>query len=179
VSKANILYVEPSGILEIAARRGQLAVLSALLESKFGVAFPEPSRATSAGACTTLWIGPERALLLADIATIAAFREAVTSARAALIDQTGGYVIWRLSGPEARSVLTRICRIDLHDSVFGPGHVARTIMAQIPAILQQVDDSPTFRLIVPSTLSRSFSESIEHAAKASGVDLQTKSEPAS
>jgi methylglutamate dehydrogenase subunit D len=203
VSKPNTLHVEPSGILEIAARRGQLAVLSALLEAKLGLGFPEPGRAVgwvkpsratqqSTGGvevvgsrksltqptCTALWIGPERALLLADATTIAAVREAISPVRAALIDQTGGYVIWRLAGPDARSVLARICRIDLHDSVFGTNYVARTIMAQIPTVLHRIDDSQTFRLIVPSTLARSFGENIKHAAKASGIDLHTHSEPA-
>jgi heterotetrameric sarcosine oxidase gamma subunit len=179
VSKPNSLHVEPSGILEIAARRGQLAVLSALLEAKIGIAFPEPCRASSSSTGTALWIGPERALLLADAPTVAAVCEAVTPARAALVDQTGGYVIWRLTGSDARNVLSRICRIDLHDSVFGSNHVARTVMAQSPTILHQVDDSPSFRLIVPNTLARSFGENIEHAAKASGIDLHRKSEPAS
>ncbi len=203
MSKPNTLHVEPSGLLEIAARRGQLAVLSALLESKIGIGFPGPGRATAVGwvkpsraiqhstggrevvgsrqsltqpTGTGLWIGPERALLLADALTIAAVREAVTPARAALIDQTSGYVVWQLAGPDARRVLARLCRIDLDESVFGIAHVARTIMAQIPTILQMIDDRPTFRLIVPSTLARAFGESIELAAGASGIDLHTKSE---
>jgi heterotetrameric sarcosine oxidase gamma subunit len=203
VSKPNTLHVEPSGILEIAARRGQLAVLSALLEAKLGLGFPEPGRAVgwvkpsratqqSTGGvevvgsrksltqptCTALWIGPERALLLAVPEVLAAVREANTPARAALIDQTSGYTIWQLAGPDVGQVLVRICRIDLHDSVFGTNYVARTIMAQIPTVLHRIDDSQTFRLIVPSTLARSFGENIKHAAKASGIDIHTHSEPA-
>jgi heterotetrameric sarcosine oxidase gamma subunit len=203
VPKPNTFQIEPSGILEIAARRGQSAVLSALLQSKLGVGFPEPGSAlvgwvkllrdpttlppavdswvvqerSTQPTVSALWIGPERSLLLADPATLAAVREAVSPTRAALIDQTGGYVIWRLAGPDAMRLLVRLCRIDLHVSVFGINHVARTIMAQIPAILHWVDDAPTFRLIVPSTLARSFGASIEHAAMAGGIDLHTKSEP--
>jgi methylglutamate dehydrogenase subunit C len=177
VSKPNTLRVEPSGLLEIVARRAQIVVLSALLEAKLGIAFPEPGRATSIATCAALWIGPERSLLLADATIMAAIREAVTPVRAALIDQSSGYTIWRLTGPDARSVLTRICRIDLHDRVFDIDNVARTIMAQVPTILHSIDGDASFRLIVPRTFSCAFAQSIKHAANACGIDLQTTLSP--
>jgi sarcosine oxidase subunit gamma len=44
-------------------------------------------------------------------------------------------------------------------------------MAQVPVILHQADDVPSFDLLVPSTLAVSFAEFLLHAAAEFGCDI--------
>lgn len=78
-------------------------------------------------------------------------------------DQSGGFVLLRLSGPAAAEVLARGCRLDLHESAFGIGAVARTPIAQVGVILHRTAPT-TFEMLVPATLARSFAHFLTTAA---------------
>ena len=65
----------------------------------------------------------------------------------------------------------KLCRIDLHPRVFGPVHVARTLMAQIPILLHQVSDEPAYDLFAPSTLAQAFAEVLVESAAEYGLKL--------
>lgn len=80
---------------------------------------------------------------------------------AAVSDQSSGYIVYRLSGEGARTLLRRGAFIDLHPSAFSTGSVAVTMIAHIGVILWQVDDEPTFDV----ALFRSFDESFRHWAE--------------
>jgi sarcosine oxidase subunit gamma len=72
---------------------------------------------------------------------------------ASIVDQSCGHAALRLSGARARDVLAKGCRIDLHPRAFGVGRAAATIIAHVHGIVWQIDESPTFELIVPSTFA--------------------------
>lgn len=61
---------------------------------------------------------------------------------ASVSDQSDGYVVFRLSGPGARTVLQRGAAIDFHPDAFGPGSAATTVIAHIGAIIWQDDAGP-------------------------------------
>jgi len=84
--------------------------------------------------------------------------QARIGAYAALVDQSGSYVIFRLSGPTARTLLQRGASIDFDPSVFGPGSVAVTVIAHIGAVIWQSDDRPSFEVAI----FRSFASSFRH-----------------
>ena len=156
-----------TSLVEIAARRGQAAAAGAALRAVLGAMPPLPGHATVGASATLLWIAPDTWLAVAPPeppGALAARLAAALGPAAAVIDQSCGLAVLRLDGPRAREVLARGCRIDLHPRAFGPGRVARTIVAQIPTILHQLDDAPSFELLVPSTLARSFGEFLEAAA---------------
>ncbi len=77
---------------------------------------------------------------------------------ASVSDQSGGYMILRLSGPFARVILQRGVSIDLNAEVFGPGSAASTLIAHTGVILWQLDGTPTYELAI----FRSFFESFIH-----------------
>ncbi len=77
---------------------------------------------------------------------------------ASVSDQSGGYAIFRLSGRDARTVLQRGASIDFHPAAFGPGAVATTVIAHIGVVIRQVDDAPTYDIL----LFRSFAGSFRH-----------------
>jgi len=53
-----------------------------------------------------------------------------------------------IGGPRARDLLAKGTSIDLHPRVFGPGACAQTGFAGANIILRQIDDAPTFELLV-------------------------------
>ena len=59
-----------------------------------------------------------------------------------------------LSGARARDVLAAVCTLDLHPRTFPVGHATQTLLSRAPVLLQLVDATPTWRLLVrPSFVS--------------------------
>jgi heterotetrameric sarcosine oxidase gamma subunit len=68
------------------------------------------------------------------------FLSARLSGIASVSDQSGGYVLFRIHGPQARELLQRGAFVDLDPAVFGPDAVATTTIAHIGVILWRVGD---------------------------------------
>lgn len=86
---------------------------------------------------------------------------------ASVSDQTGGYTVTRLSGPDARRLLQRSAAIDLYGPRCGPGFVAATALGQIGAIVRQLDDCPTYDVAT----FRSYSDSFRHWLNVTSASL--------
>ncbi|MDB5697692.1 MAG: sarcosine oxidase subunit gamma [Alphaproteobacteria bacterium] len=80
------------------------------------------------------------------------------ASHAAVSDQSGAYVVFRLEGPGARTVLQRGASIDLHPERFAVGSAATTLIAHIGVIIAQIGDGPAYDLAV----FRSFEASFRH-----------------
>lgn len=78
----------------------------------------------------------------------------------------------RVSGPAARDLMARGCRLDLHESVAGAGFCAQTNMAQIGVLVHQIDDAPCYDLYVYSGFSRSFFDWLTHTAAQFGMRVE-------
>jgi methylglutamate dehydrogenase subunit C len=115
-------------------------------------------------------VAPSRTLFLRRRLVPGAFADEVRGAAAqgsAVIDQSGAYVAYRLSGEKTRWVLSKICRLDLHPRSFGQQSVARTIIAQVPVIVYCVGAEGIFDLLVP----RSFAHAFLHVLTTSAADV--------
>jgi sarcosine oxidase subunit gamma len=88
---------------------------------------------------------------------------------AAVEDQSHGRTTIAVSGPAARAVLARGCRLDLHPRACGPGRAATTQIAHIGCLLHQTDDAPSFELTVFSTLAEPFFHWLVEAGSGDGV----------
>jgi len=88
-----------------------------------------------------------------------------------VVDQTHGRAVFSLAGPNARYVLQKLCRLDLHPRVFGPNRVATTPIAEIACLLHQRDDFSTYDLIVFSTFATHFAAALTHAAAGVGYEM--------
>ena len=64
------------------------------------------------------------------------------------MDVSANRTTFELSAPWARDLLEKGMSIDLHPRVFGPGRCAQTLLARAQVILQQVDDKPTYHVLV-------------------------------
>ena len=56
------------------------------------------------------------------------------------------YMIFTVSGNDARAVLNQGTGIDLHPRSFSPGTCVRTSMGKTGAILHQLDDMPSYHV---------------------------------
>jgi sarcosine oxidase subunit gamma len=116
-------------------------------------------RCSTAGALTLIGTGPDCWLTYCktpDADWLPRLRERLGS-HAALSDQSGGYAIFRLSGPGARTVLQRGASIDFDPDTFPAGSVAVTVISHIGVIIW-ADDDGSYEVAV----FRSFADSFRH-----------------
>lgn len=86
-------------------------------------------------------------------------------------DQSDSRVCFRVSGPMARQLMSRGCRLDLNSPQAQAGFCAQTVMAQVGVLLHQLDDSPSYELYVYSGFARSFCDWLCHAAAQFGYEV--------
>ena len=119
-------------------------------------------------ACT--WAGPSRWLVegraLVPPEPIEELEQHVAGT-AALVRQTDGRALLQMSGPKVREVLRKGVAIDLHPRKFGPGDTAVTLVAGIDVQLWQLDEVPTFELLI----NRSVAESFWHWLRSAGAEF--------
>ncbi|RNL87563.1 sarcosine oxidase subunit gamma [Halostreptopolyspora alba] len=121
-----------------------------------GCALPEPGRWTGHGRPHALWCGPGWYLVVDDSATgrgLAAGLAAAVGGEygaqcASVVDVSAQRTVLELRGPRAREVLAHGCDLDLHPRRFGPGNYTHTLLAKATVGLQQLDNGPTYRLLV-------------------------------
>ena len=93
-----------------------------------------------------------------------------------LTDVSDAYAIVRLAGPAARDVLAKGCSLDIHDSVFPPGKVARSLLAQAEAILHRTA-AETFDIYVPRSYADYLWRWLEDAGREYGVAVVEAADP--
>jgi len=143
------------GIVSVMARKGtDPAAIGAVL----GCDMPASPRAVFAGARAVIGTGPGTWLVIEEgaAADFAEMLEEFLAGLASISDQSGGYSILRLAGPDARALLRRGAAIAVHPSAFGPGSAATTVIAHIGVILWQVDDHPTYDVATFRSYAGSF-----------------------
>lgn len=114
--------------------------------------------AGEADARQTLCLGPDE-WWLTDPAEdpaplMQALGEALSGIFASAVDTSDNWFALEVSGPRARDLLAKACPLDLHPRSFGPGRCAQSLLSKAPMTLQQLDESPRFRLYV----RRSFAD---------------------
>lgn len=154
------------GLATVMARRG---VAPAAIGAALGVDLRDGPYCLAGDGIALLGTGPGSWLAHIDAAPAdwaAGLRDRL-GPLASVSDQSGGYVIFRLSGPGARTVLRRGAAIDFHPASFAPGTVATTVIAHIGVVIRQIDDAPTYDV----ALFRSFAGGFRHwlDATAKGV----------
>ncbi len=127
-------------------------------EEVLGQDLPLAANSFSGGKRRVYWLGPDEWLLETGAEEAGALRGELEAAlaghHAAVNDVSGGQATLRLGGPEARTMLSKGCTLDLHPREFAPGQCARTGLARATVLLACIDEAPTFTLIV----ARSFAD---------------------
>lgn len=115
--------VAPEAITSIMPFAGQ--------EEALGLPFPAPNRSVEQGGLRLLWSGAGQAL------AIGALPRGLDG-KAALSDQSDAWAVMQLSGEGAEAVLARLTPVDLNPAVFQPGHVLRSEVAHMNAVLARL-----------------------------------------
>ena len=85
--------------------------------------------------------------------TVEATLEAAVAGEGAVIPLSGNGAGLILRGTAARDVLETCCALDLHPRAFAVGSCAATLLAKAPVTIQQVDATPTYRILVRPSLA--------------------------
>jgi sarcosine oxidase subunit gamma len=105
-----------------------------------------------------LWLGPDEWLVVTPEggtgALMLSLRQACGDGFASVVELGSGQTVIEVSGPRAREVIAKGCPLDLHPRAFGPGRCAQSRLARALVTIAQLDEAPTFELIV----RRSFAE---------------------
>ncbi|MEU4603859.1 sarcosine oxidase subunit gamma family protein [Kribbella sp. NPDC023972] len=103
-----------------------------------------------------LWLGPDEWLIVSELepgALLEALLDAVGDAHAAVVDLSANRTVLELSGPAARSVLSKGCPLDLHPRAFEAGRAVSTTLARMPLLLWQIGPD-TYRLLPRSSFAQ-------------------------
>jgi sarcosine oxidase subunit gamma len=142
-------------IRQIAAwRDADVPPLRAVLREWLGIVLPDGPDAIG----DIFQVAPRRWWLIG-----AAELAAAVAGHAAVTDLSHARTVLRLGGPASRSVLAKLCRIDLHVSVLPPGRVVQTALSQVPALIHALSDG--FDLYLPRSLAASGAASVIDAAE--------------
>jgi sarcosine oxidase subunit gamma len=136
------------------------AELVGSLERALGCGLPRTPNtfALAPAAHKVLWLGPDEWLVLtqegSEGALAQALRQAAGDGFATVVELGSGQTVIEISGARAREVIAKGCPLDLHPRAFGPGRCAQSRLARTLVTIAQLDDAPTFALIV----RRSFAD---------------------
>lgn len=107
-----------------------------------------PNTTTGSKDITAMWLGPDEWLIKTgdgdEVQLAAALEEAVKELHAAVTPVSDSYRIFRVSGVNARAVLSQGTAVDLHPGSFSPGQCARTSLGKTGVLLHQLDDVPSY-----------------------------------
>lgn len=115
-------------------------------------ALPPPQMASRAGDQALLWIAPKQWLLQLPAQQAGQVRAALGAslgaALAAVTDVGDAYFCFDIGGERAPDVLMTGCRLDLHPAAFAAHRVARTALADVPAVLWKREAPLPLRCLV-------------------------------
>ena len=140
-----------------------------------GLALPKPGRAEIAGDAMAVWIQPSGWLVIRPRGVEGALARTLADASGgavAVVDQSHGRAVLRIAGANARDVLMKGCRIDLHPRVFPAGSAATTTIDHITVTIVQVDDTPTYDLVLPANFAEAFLDWLAMSAAEFGYEIR-------
>jgi heterotetrameric sarcosine oxidase gamma subunit len=165
-------------LASVAARRHALEPLVRRVREAFDIELPNEPRRRGCGRTAFAWAGPGRWLAIeegtAGHALVARLRTELSDL-ASISDQTDGRVVIRIRGRNARGTLAKGLPIDLHRRAFQPGYAAVSVIGHIGIHLWQIDDEPSYEMVVPTSYARSFWHWTISAAAEYGILVEAES----
>ena len=152
------LEVRPHyGYLNLRGDPGDVQFLQAVQQT-IGQSLPIVPNTFTVGEHAIFWLGPDEWLLATspgkEKETAGQLEKSLEGQCYSLVDVTGGQILFRLAGNQAREILAKGCTLDLHPRSFKAGQCAQTTLAKTSMLIAMIDNTPTFDVIV----RRSFAE---------------------
>lgn len=165
------------GLQGMITLRGDLSVkniVSAATKAT-GVRLPAMNRVETVGTNGLCWMSPDELLVMCTYdavdATLAKMREKLGKAHAMAVNVSDARAVFRVSGPNSREVMAKLCPVDLSPAAFKPSMFRRTRMAQVPAALWMCDEQ-TFQIICYRSVAEYVFELLKRAGQhGSQVDI--------
>jgi heterotetrameric sarcosine oxidase gamma subunit len=148
-----------AGLASLIARRGCCPAFGHAARTAFGIELPPPARCAVADGLVLVWSGPEQWLAIKKPAPregMEAHFAAACGGLAAVVDQSHGAMLLRVSGRNMREALAKGVPIDLHPSAFVIGHAAVTAVAHMSLYIWRTSEQPSYELLVPRSYALSF-----------------------
>jgi sarcosine oxidase subunit gamma len=127
------------------------------VESALIVTLPQANRAIACTAGSVLWLGPDEFLIVTEpggeALLMATLSTALRGRRGAVVDVSDSRTIIALSGSRARDLLAKGSGLDLHQRSFAPGQCAQSFLAKVKITLVQIDDLPSYHIIVERSVA--------------------------
>jgi sarcosine oxidase subunit gamma len=132
--------------------------IHASASAAIGQALPlEPNTSTMSGN-TILWMKPGKWMIISDPGESRQIKKNLESALAdfayLISDASDARTGIEISGHYARTLLSRVCSLDLHPQSFMPGSCAQTALVRIPMLIHLADERPCFHLYVDRSVAR-------------------------
>jgi len=159
----------PSSITSIAPFAGQGKAVSDGLKPLGATALPKVGASTKGKGVGLWWVGAGQWMAMGGKA---ADIMAALEGKAAVVDLSDGWVVFRISGAGARNVFARLCPLDSDPSVMPVGHVARSEYAHLMAIVHVVDDG--FQVLVMRSFLKTAIESTIQAIDMLAAEAQVR-----
>ncbi len=157
-----------SDVVEIAARRGCVREIEGIAATR-GLSLPGFGRVVATGRWLTMSVRPDRWLVLQP-ATVAGARAAqwhtACNGLGIAVDLSSALAVLHLAGPQARELLARSCRVDLHELGLPTGRAITTIMAQASVVVAAIPSG--LLVLTPSSTARHFREWLSASAALCG-----------
>jgi sarcosine oxidase subunit gamma len=124
-----------------------------------GTALPiVPNTVARGGDNVVCWLGPDEWLIITptgrEDAIARGLRAALDGIFAAVTEVSGGQTVLALRGDAVRDLVAKGCPLDLHPRSFGVDRCAQSHLAKAPILIRQVDEVPSFEIVV----RRSFAD---------------------
>jgi methylglutamate dehydrogenase subunit D len=166
-----------AGLASIVARRDRSAALAEAVGSAFGMNLPLAGRwAQGDRLCglSLVWSGPGQWLacrIPAPADGMEDYLRAAVGSLAAIVDQSHAGMLLNATGRRIRDALAKGLPIDLDPRAFGIGHAAVTAVAHVGVHLWQINELPTYRLLVPRSYAGSFWHWLSASADEYGLEV--------
>jgi len=163
----SVKSIEDRAIVQVFAANGKTAAIERVLKIK-----ETPGQSTVTKDYTAIPLSPGQWMIVSAKANPKDFAEALRSKlkkNGYVSEQSDARVIFSLSGSRVREMMQKGCRLDLHPSVAKKGWCAQTQMAQAGVIIHQVDDKPTYDILVYSGFAQHFAEWLLHTGAQLGI----------
>ena len=163
------IAVGRADVTELALARNRMPELEGAAAAH-GFTFPPIGRAVATANALVLGVRPDRWLLLtaADVAGATAARwQERFAGLAVAVDQSAGLAALLLTGPNARDLLARGCRLDLAGDRFSSGRAAATSIAQVATILAALPAG--ILILTPASTARHLHEWLLATARPFGL----------
>jgi heterotetrameric sarcosine oxidase gamma subunit len=137
------------------------AALQEALMSEIELQLPPPQRAIIRGEYSLLWLTPSEWLLELPTGAIESLQSPLTRrlamSLAVVTDVSDAFACYQINGVRATEFLASGCGLDFRTQSFSTGRVARTLLADVPAIIWKTGEPQRFRCLV----DRSFAAHLQ------------------